>query len=133
MDIVNGKINSFYLGYEDHGMLTMSIEIEFAGGIVQAFGGYQLDAYNKNLDRRVGRDFGIEFLFSVANVVGVREIQEIRGKIVRVKRYRDGGPIEELGHIIEDRWFSPKELHNQIAREYRDGRRIAPAPIDTKG
>lgn len=90
------------LGFEDHGILTCWLYLDY-GGSSQGFGGYCL-----------GGDYGTDFLKKILNTVQVEEWEDLIGKYIRVK-FNDkttgfGSNIEAIGNIIEDKWFSPKEL-----------------------
>lgn len=102
-EIENGLIDSAFLGWEDHGCFACSIGIEF-GCVHQAFGVYQLG------NRTGGDDYGITFLAKLMNAVGVNEWSKLKGTHVRVKRDKHGDLIRAIGHIIEDKWFEPREF-----------------------
>jgi len=84
-----GRIESTYLGYEDHGIFTFWISFDF-GGSSQSFGGYALDTYNKDLDCREGTEFGMDCIARILNAVGVDEWGKLVGKEMWV--YRDNTP-----------------------------------------
>jgi hypothetical protein len=92
-EIKNAKITSTMLGFEDHGILTCMLHLDY-GGMNQGFGGYSLKYY------------GIEFIEKVLRAVGVETWEELRGKHVRVEA--DNLKVYRIGHIIENRWYEPE-------------------------
>jgi hypothetical protein len=106
-EIQNAKIVGTMLGYEDHGVLTAMVTLDF-GGSVQGFGGYFFQNYNEVTKRQEGTAFGVEFIASVLKTVGVDTWEQLKGQHVRVDR--DGHEIRRIGHLIENKWFTPKAL-----------------------
>ena len=102
IEIKNAVIDDVFLGFEDHGIFTMDVRMDY-GGCVQNFGGYCL-----------GGVTGIEFIKEVLNVVGVQSIKELLGKSVRVKTDGEYGQIIAIGHFLKDNWLNPKELFAKL-------------------
>jgi len=96
-EIFNARIEYAFLGFEDHNIFTCMIGLKI-DGCQQGFGGY--DLRNKECSLFLGR---------ILEVVGVREWKDLQGKYCRAKR--DNGLIVEIGHIIDDKWFNPKQLY----------------------
>lgn len=92
-EAVNAKITKTMLGYEDHGILTCFLVLDF-GGISQSFGGYELAYY------------GLDMIEKIMKVVGVSEWENLQGKYIRVIRL--GGKIISIGNLIEDKWYTPE-------------------------
>lgn len=107
LEIRNATIRSTMLGNEDHGIFTASVSLEF-GGFTQSFGGYALDEYDGAAKRRVGTAYGLEFIKGLLAAVGAESWEKLPGKHVRVRS--TGGTIDSIGHIINDKWFTPSEL-----------------------
>ena len=93
-EIVNARIESTMLGNEDHGIPTCYLTCRF-GCATQGFGGYDL------------RHYGLTFITEVLRVVGVSQWEDLRGKVVRIKR--SDGLIRAIGNIIEDVWYEPEK------------------------
>jgi len=108
LEVKNARIEGTSLGFEHHDILTCWLHLDY-GGSGQGFGGYVLDTYDKEAKQRVGTPYGTEFILRVLRVVGVRKWEDLVGKHVRVSTSRDKG-ITCIGHIIKDKWFSPREL-----------------------
>lgn len=105
-EIKNAKISSVSLGYEDHGILTCMLMLDY-GGICQGFGGYRLDEYNKNKKKSFGSAYGMQFIINVLKTVGVDSWENIEGKYIRVEAISD--KVHRIGHITEDKWFDPEK------------------------
>lgn len=108
-EIINAQIESTMLGYEDHGILTCYLHLKW-GARGQGFGGYALDKHNgeRNLkSRRLGTAYGCEFIARIMQTVGVEKWEDLKGKFVRI-RGQTNSSIASIGHIIEDKWFTPE-------------------------
>lgn len=108
METRNAIIESTRLGPEDHGIFSAYLTLNY-GGSGQSFGGYALDRHNGHRDlrsERVGTAYGMEFIRRVMAVVGVSKWEDLKGKHVRAVMEHD--KIHSIGHIIEDRWFTPE-------------------------
>jgi hypothetical protein len=92
----NGIIKSVHLGFEGNGILTAMVKIGQLGGVVQGFGGWNLDAKGYPVGAKIRE---------LLEAIGVDSWEELVGKPVRVERTTLGG-INCIGHIIEDRWFT---------------------------
>lgn len=113
IEIKNAIIQNTHLGFEDHGVFTCYLWLDY-GGIQQSFGGYSLDTPVKKLTGgypyRRGTDYGMEFINLVLRTVGVEKWEDLKGKYIRVctPTGLGSGPIIKIGHIIKDIWFEPK-------------------------
>lgn len=81
------KITNTKLGYEDHGILTCMLIVNY-GNTSQGVGGYALDAplrdENDRFLRRNGTAFGMEFVARVIKACGVETWEEVKGRTVYV-------------------------------------------------
>ena len=107
MEIKNAKIVRTMLGYEDHGILTCYLQLDYGVG-VQSFGGYAFDQYDKQKKDRVGGAYGTEFVGRLLKTIGIEKWEDLPGKHIRVEADRD--KVFRIGHILEDRWFDPKNI-----------------------
>ena len=96
MEIKNARITGTMLGYEDHGIFTCMIDLDYGGGC-QGFGGYTL-----------GGDYTNKFIEGIFKALKVRKWEELKGQLIRVKA--DNSKVYEIGHLLEDSWFNPREL-----------------------
>lgn len=111
-ETVNATIAETKLGYEG-GVFTCYINLR-GDAWAQSFGGYRLDAPPGSLLIPITYDlaYGIIFIKSILNAVGVREWEKLPGKNIRIKRTHD--KIYEIGHFLEDRWFNPNDLKHLL-------------------
>lgn len=70
-----GKIVNSFIGFEDHGILTVSLTIDF-GTSVQSSGTYNLGPANGNAASK--------FIAGILNACGVSDWEKIKGSIVNV-------------------------------------------------
>lgn len=115
MEIRNAKITSTMLGREDHGILTFMLFVEFNVGCC-GIGGYALDSYNEETKQRVYTVKGMEAISKILDTVGVDKWEDLVGKYIRVKENGWGSPIEEIGNIIEEKWFN---LHDHFTSQQK--------------
>lgn len=110
-EIVNAQIKRTMLGFEDHGIFTAFLFVEWPGSGC-GFGGYHL---GKDVpDQQSG--YGAAFIQRVLKTVGVEKWEDLQGKFIRIESEGLGGGIRRIGHIIEDKWFDPKELAESFKR-----------------
>jgi hypothetical protein len=94
MEIRNAKIAGTTLGFEDHGIFTCFLHLEYgSGNIGQSFGGYFLESHPKMIQ-------------SILKTVGVNSWENLKGKYIRAEF--DNIHVERIGHITEDKWYNPK-------------------------
>lgn len=105
MEITNGEITDFYLGYEDHDILTCFVQVKDSMG-EQGFGGYNLNPDNSMAG------YVIDGLLKTFDK---RNISKLKGTPVRIKRKSKNGIIEEIGHFMEDKWFSFKDFAEELS------------------
>ena len=109
MEIRNAKITSTMLGREDHGIMTFMICVEF-GGCGCDIGGYALDGYDRDTQTRVFSVKSIEAISKILDVVGVYKWEDLPGKYIRIKYNSLGKTIDEIGNLMEDKWFNLREF-----------------------
>ena len=108
-EIKNAKISSTMLGWEDHGIFTFSIGMDY-GGSGQGFGQFTLDEpikKNGEFMGRVGTAAGMDAIMKVLKVVGVEKWEALKGQVVRVDG--DFSQIYRIGNVLEDKWFDIEE------------------------
>lgn len=111
--IENAIVRSTTLGVEDHGIFTAFLHLE-GDGWGCSFGGYSLDTWDETKKRRVGTDFGTEFLLRVMATLEVNSWEELSGAKLRCKTEGLGGGVTAIGHLIKNKWFDPKELRREM-------------------
>ena len=102
----NARIESTMLGIEDHGTMTCMIHLDY-GGSGQGFGGYSLDQFGG----KEGHASSILFIRRILETVDVDAWEELVGKYIRVRYTHDR--VHAIGHIIEDKWFTPAEFFKE--------------------
>ena len=111
MEIKNAKIESTTLGYEDHGIFTFMLHLDY-GHSGQGFGGYALDEPKPPLDRlrvdRQGTAMGMQVIIEILNTVGVQNWEDLPGQYIRVEA--DHTKVIRIGHLLEDKWFDMADL-----------------------
>ena len=110
MEIKNAQIKSTMLGREDHGIMTFSIYIKFDKCVGCGIGGYALDEYNKETKTRVFRAESMEVISKILETVGVETWEQLPGKYIRIKDNGWGSTIDEIGNLMEDKWFNLREF-----------------------
>ena len=112
MKIENAEIKATQLGVEDHGIFSFSIFMDGEGWGTW-FGGITLDGYDKEKDCRIGWDKAIPMLTEIMNVVGVRNWEDLKGKLVRVEVGRLSEKITKIGNIFKNEWFDLDDWVNK--------------------
>lgn len=102
-EIVNAKIRSVTLGYEDHGILTAVLHLDF-GGSGQGFGGYQLDSGLSPHPFKATAACGL-FIAGVLKTLEIDSWEKLPGQIVRVDG--EGHRLMRIGHALKNQWFDP--------------------------
>lgn len=111
--IKNARISGTMIGEEDHGIFTCYVFLDgsgFGGG----FGGYALDEYVKEKKKRFGTAYGLQFIIRILKTLGVTEWEKLKGTPCRVETEGVGDRITKIGHFIEDRWFDPAEMLEEM-------------------
>lgn len=116
-EIQNAKISDTRLGYEDHGILTVSLTTE-SDPFTQGFGGYALDSYRKDKEERVGTEYGMQFVISIMRTLEVENWEDVRGQLIRIDKSHN--KIHGIGHLLKDKWFYPDDdpVLKQMADEW---------------
>lgn len=82
------KITSTMLGYEDHGILTCYLTVDYGSGGCQGVGGYGMDMPIRDDDdrfvKRVGTAYGMEFVCRIIKACGVETWEQVKGRTIFV-------------------------------------------------
>lgn len=111
-EIRNAKITSTKLGKEDHGIMTFFIAIEF-GGCGCGIGGYALGGKNPTTGEYGFSPKGMEAIAKICEVVGVNIWEDLPGNYIRIKDNGWGSTIDEIGNLMEDKWFNLREFFSK--------------------
>ncbi len=82
------KISGTTLGYEDHGIFTLYLHVEY-GASGQGVGGYALDQYSKAHEGRYGTAYGMEFIRRTMQACGVNSWESVKGRTIIVVKEGD--------------------------------------------
>ena len=93
-----GKIESTFLGIEDHGILTFIIHIDFEGSH-QGAGTYSLDQYDSKKGKTIGTPHMAAVIRSILETVGVDTWEKLPGKSVVVLRDKPWDTIRGLTNL----------------------------------
>lgn len=114
--IENVQIENVSLMYEDHGFLTLELGIQGATWGC-CFGGYALGTKNilsGGKKEYSCSDKGIEVIMRIMDTIGVDDLFKLRGKYARAAfKGRGATPVEYIGNLIEDKWFSYREFFSE--------------------
>ena len=109
-EIKNAKIISTMLGRTYNGIMTFMIFVKFGKGACCGIGGYALDYYDENPKSRVCIAKSMESISKILDVVGVDDWNKLNGTYIRIKDNGWGSTIDEIGNLMEDKWFNLKEF-----------------------
>jgi len=112
MEVRNARITDTKLGREDHGIMTFMIFVEFCG-CACGIGGYALDEYDRETQKRVYSAKSMEAISKILETVGVDNWEDLEGKYVRVKDNGWGSTVDEIGNLMEEKWFNIREFFSQ--------------------
>jgi hypothetical protein len=96
IEIVNARIKGTFLGYEDHGIFTSDITLDY-GSSFQSFGGWSIKGEHTS-----------RWIESILTVLELNSWEELENSLIRVKREKSyNGKIIAIGHVLKDSWFEP--------------------------
>lgn len=118
MTIENVKITKTFLGREDHGILTCYLTVE-GNGFGVSIGGYALDGYDKEKQKRIPTQKGFELINRILEVVGVSSWEELTGKHIRIESNGFGGRVTKIGNLIKDDWLDFDTFFKETTHEHK--------------
>ena len=99
MESVNARIRETHLGFEDHGVFTFSLMLDY-GGSSQGFG---------HIGLGTGGERAGDMVLGVLKALELAKWEDLPGKYCRVRIGKDG-MVEEIGHILKDQWWSRRSI-----------------------
>ncbi len=115
----NATITRTILGFENHGIFSFMLQLDY-GGAGQGFGGYALDNFSKEHDRRLGTAAGMDLISRILTLLDVKKWEDLPGTSIRVRA--EHNKIHAIGHYLRDDWLdiekhfeSWEENHDQVA------------------
>lgn len=110
MSIENAKITGTRISMADHGCLTFDLILEGASWGC-SFGGYCIGhGYLGAKEFKADSGGGLVAMMKIMDTVGVERWEDLKGKYIRCKTNGWGGTIDEIGNLIEDKWFNIREF-----------------------
>jgi len=109
MTIENAKIKSVNLSMKDHGCLTLEMWLQGNGWDI-VYGGYAIGNGYLGAKNFNGNEKSAEYIMRIMDTVGAEKFNDMTGKYIRVETNGWGEPIDKIGNIVEDKWFSQKEF-----------------------
>ena len=107
--IQNAKIESVSLGFEDHGILTCWLHLDY-GGAGQGFGGYGF-SHDPRGNGHIGSPDLADYIIGILDTLEVDSWEKLPGKMVRADSTHD--KVLRIGHLLKDRWFDPTKVLNK--------------------
>ena len=101
----NAKIEGTHLGWEDHGIFTFILKLDY-GGSGQCAGSYALDEWfgsKGSTGERGGTAMGLDLVMAVLKTVGVQKWEDLPGLHIRVRA--DNSKVHAIGNYLEDKWL----------------------------
>lgn len=117
--IENGIIESADICFSRGCFLDCNLSLRF-DGTGQGFGGWVLggnpfDTTTKAADHKSQTNLAADFIGGMMAIADVDCWSKMKGKVIRVERETDFGPIIAVGHAVKDRWYRPKERMELLA------------------
>ena len=110
-EILNAQVTDADLSMADHGNLILWLSLNGAGWGV-SYGGYGIGKGYVGASEFKGFVKGTELIMRVMDTIGVASFKDLIGKYVRVavNFSDDGGRVNIIGNILEDKWFDIKDF-----------------------
>ena len=106
----NARITSTSISMADHGILTIRINVE-GDHWFQTIGNFQNGVGELGVTKWEGNGSAIVAMMKIMDVVGVSTWEGLKDKLIRVKpRNKQFGTIDEIGNILEDKWFNLRDF-----------------------
>ena len=106
--IKNAIIKRAEITTGDRGFLDCWLELDYGNSTGQGFGGYAL-YLPKSFKHHSVMSVAGHHIFRIMEIAGVEKWSELTGRTIRVKTEGDWGGILQVGHIINEDWYCPKD------------------------
>ena len=95
---VPAKIKTAFLGWEDHGIFTVILDVDY-GGSGQGIGCHSLDKPwdNGTITHRIGTAYGLNYIMAVMKACGVQDWNKLPGRTIYVLKADDSYQSNVLG------------------------------------
>ena len=84
MEKVIAKVDSTFLGIEDHGLFIAMLTVTYGGGEFQGIGTHALDSYDAEKKKRIGTAYGADYIKRILQVCGVDQWEKLKGRTIYV-------------------------------------------------
>ena len=91
------KISKATLEIKERGILNFWIYVDYEEGCSQGVGGYALDEYSKQHERRIGTAYGCELIRQLLVELAVNDFSEMKGKHIWVMGEGSGLMFKPMG------------------------------------
>ncbi|MBO5384532.1 MAG: hypothetical protein J6A30_09555 [Ruminococcus sp.] len=109
-EICNVKITGTSITMSDRGCLTFYVTVEGAS-MGCNLGGYCIGhGYLGSEEFRAEKGSGLVAMMNIMNVVGVERWEDLKGKYCRIASNGYGQTVDEIGNLIEDKWFNLRKF-----------------------
>ena len=118
------KIGGVSLGWEDHGIFTCMVHLDY-GGSGQGAGGYGLDEPRRDGEGefigRFGTAFGMEWIARLMRAAGVNDFSDVKGRTVIALRDGDGWGAKVVGLKPLPTESGEPFIFEELSREFGHG------------
>lgn len=112
-EIYNVKITGTAITMADHGCLTFYVTVEGAG-MGCSLGGYCIGhGYLGSTEFRAEKGSGLVAIMNIMDVVGVEKWEDLKGKYCRVACKGFGQTVDEIGNLIDEKWFNLRKFFEE--------------------
>lgn len=113
------KITRATFEIQERGILNFWIYVDYEEGCSQGVGGFALDRYDKEKDKRIGTAYGCEMIRRILLVMGVNDFSELKGKMVWIYGGGEGSQFTPKGlSPLRVESTSGPLIFDDIAREF---------------
>lgn len=107
----NARIDSTFLGIEDHGIMTFVLGLDYGDSGHQGAGTYALDEWDEVNSKRRGMSKSIELIRKILEIVSVEKWEDLEGKFIRVKA--EHCKVHAIGNITKNEWLDFKRFWDE--------------------
>lgn len=104
--VENAIIEKARITRADRGTLSAWLHLKF-NGAGQGFGGFTLYLPKDSTHHAGQANYAGHFIYRCLEIADVMDWEQLQGKTVRVRH--TWSAILAIGHIVDDKWFDPRE------------------------
>ena len=116
MNVKNALITDTFLGREDHGIFTFWIYVDISGGGCVGIGGYALDEFDRDKDRRIFHAESAESISHILETVGVDSWEDLKGHYIRIEDHGWGSQVDKIGNLMDEKWFDLRQYFADVQK-----------------